>query len=186
MMMSGGSDKDVRVFFHPLLIRIGYPAAFITWLLAPLLPAIFLYILYNLSGIPYMPTFSKYLSHPTAAIIAAPVWLSVVYLQYLGMKSRSTVRVSHEFIETVSFLGRTKILWSGVEEVLKRRQIFDGSELKTVIVKSSRTRIIFSNRLIGFDQLIQFVNELSEQRCIILYCEDYEVRPIVKVRVQRM
>jgi hypothetical protein len=176
-------QKDIQIFRYPLGIRIGYPFAFATWLLAPALPVIVRYILYSLSGVSYTFTFSGYLSHPIVALIVASLWAAAVYLQYLAVKSRSTILISSEFIESASFLGNTSLSWSGVELILKRRQIFRNGELHTFFAKWNHGEVIFCNRLVKFEDLVQTINAISAERNIPLFVEDYEVRPIERIRV---
>lgn len=176
-------EDAVRVFRYPLSIRIGYPVALVTWFFAPILPAITRYVLYSLSGETYTISFSGYLSNPVITAILAMVWLAVIYLQYNAVLSRSTVRVSQAFIESRSFLGRTRIFWSDVREIIKRRQVVRGEEVNTFFVKSAAAKVVFSGGLAGISELIHIINDVSERNGINLYQEDYESRPISKASV---
>lgn len=185
-MISRPANEEVTVFRYPLGIRLGYPFSLAVWALLPVLPILIWAVVGWTQGVTYRFTLQKYYANPWLVVIFGSVWLWAVYMLYLANLSRSEIKVSEDTIGSASVVGTRTMNWSDVREIVKRRQVVNGNELFTFFVRAGSRNVVFSNRLIDIDNLLVRMNAICGTYHVPLYYEDYEARPIAKVRIPKL
>lgn len=185
-MMSRSADEGLTVFRYPIGVRVGYPISLLVWASLPVVPVLIWSVIGWTEGVSYRFTLEKYYANPWVGVIFGAVWLWAVYMLYIANLSRSEIRIRESSIGSGSVFGTRTIRWSNVKEVVERRQIVKGKELRTFFVNTKSKGIIFSDGLIGINELLILMNARCNANGIPLFYEDYEVRPITKVQIRSL
>jgi hypothetical protein len=182
-MMSGPAEMGPAVFRYPIGVRLGYPLCFLVWVLLPVLPVMIWSAIGWTEGTTYRFALDKYYGHPWVVLIFGSMWLWAVYMLYIANLDRAEIRIQNDLISRVSMFGTRTISWSCVKGIVKRHQAVKGKELRTFFINATSKRIVFSDGLINADKLLARLNLICAANNIPLFYEDYQTRPIVKLRI---
>ena len=173
----------LTVFRYPLGVRLGYPLSLSVWVLLPALPVVIWAAIGWAAGNTYRFTLDRYFAHPWVVVIFGSMWLWAIYMLYVANLERAEIRIQDNSISSASLFGTRTISWSCVKDIVKRHQVVKGKDLHTFFVSAASKRVVFSDGLIEADKLLARVNSISCKNNIPLFYEDYQTRPIMKLRI---